>query len=178
MKLLPVCLLFGFSLHFLAPHASAQLADTSRWKINLGPEMPGALGNAENGTADGGEYVGIDYDFANGGAYVALVNDSPIADPFKELRFQIFLDSPHVIAVRVIDAEGEVAQYTLENVSPGEWTDERVLLSDPPTTRFMSSETAGNNEIDFPITSVWLIIQNSSPLQLQGKVKFRNIEVK
>lgn len=181
MKLpLPFVTFFGASLSLaFASLASAQLSDPNLWKANTGPEMPGASASLEIGSDRGKETVGLDYDFSNGGGYVAIVYSSPLPDPFKELRFQVYLDTPHNIAVRLADSEGEVFQYAIGNVSSGEWSDQRVKLSDAPTSTFMTSEqTAGNGKLDFPITSVWLIMENNQREDAQGKVKFREIEVK
>lgn len=179
MKTLLIPLLsISFSLA-LSPLAPAQLADTNRWKVNLGVEFPGATASAEAGTDDGSEYVGLEYDFSGGGNYVALVNDSPIQEPSLELRFQVYLDAPHNLAARFVDARGEVFQYTVDTVTPGEWSDQRIKLSEAPTTRFMASgQSAGDGKIIYPISSVWLIIENNPKEAPQGNVKFRKIEVK
>jgi len=176
---LPLLTLLGVSLGLaMASLASAQLSDPMLWKVNLGPEVPGAAASAENGSDDGAEFVGLDYDFSNGGGYVALTNPTLITDPIKELRFQVHIDTPHNIAVRLVDSQGEVFQYTIDNVNPGEWSDQRIKTSEASSTRFMASEETGNQKIDYPIREVWLILENNPREESQGKVKFRKVEVK
>lgn len=83
-----------------------------------GSEFPGARGAV---TATNGE-ARLDYDFSQGGAYVAAsLNLSP-RRPARLISFEVFHDAPCGVSIRFWDATGQVFQHVYSGASAtGRW---------------------------------------------------------
>jgi hypothetical protein len=168
--------LYGSCQLSAAPSLPSVWWSSDKWQFNSGSEFPGAVGAFDLQNEDGKESIAVDFDFSGGGEYVAVVNQTPIDDPFSELQFSSQSNVPTRLGVRLVDANGHVFQYALEGDVGSEWQDYRIRLDEKPQLVF-GAEGPLNESIalEFPIKGIWFTI--SAPGSQTGRLQINRVRL-
>lgn len=143
------------------------VAEGSKWMFNEGGEFkPGGKGSVEIGKDGDGPYGTLNFDFADGGLYVAAIKGVTIDEGYSELRFRLRSDRPVVGGLRLLDVTGQTHQFGLSYSNVGQWQLVRAKLNAKAPQHF-----GGKNDgiIYFPIRQIWVIAERrgqDSPGQL------------
>lgn len=164
----------------LAGEATSQPADQTplklfgekqAWRFSNGPEFPGAKGTFQM-AIDAGQRAGtIQYDFTDGGKYVAVTTDVEIPEGSAELRFKARSDKAQSLIFRIIDSEKQVHQYHRHYTSAGEWQAFRVPLNQPSTEHWHGSN---DGVLRFPTLSLVLGVEGDKA-KGSGNVLFSDV---
>jgi hypothetical protein len=167
----------GFSQHAQAKEITPPGWERkSSWRFDLGSEFPGAQGDYTTHLDGDKPVISLQYDFREGGEYVALVNEMPVEGRLEEIRFKIKLTPWTRVAVRVQDKNGVMFQFLLADLVPGEWQDCRVKLSDEPELAyFPDASSALGVPVEFPIKQTWICIQKNP--ERQGNVQLKGFKL-
>jgi sugar phosphate isomerase/epimerase len=145
------------------------------WVFSSGAEFPGARGSLDTGgPGETGPGAALNYDFTNGGVYVAMTLKLPAPLTATALGY-----STTAVAIptmlRVVDSTGQTLQYKgerpLESAEPGAWYREVIDLS------VVSMHSGGANDglVHQPITSIALIAGGEFQKGKAGVIGFDNV---
>jgi hypothetical protein len=180
-RLVPALLAIAFALTASA-HAGAEAlfdwgapALPSCWQLSRGTEFPGAGGALELTGRARDRALALDYDFREGGVYVAAVCELAEPRSFRYLRLRAVAPDAVHLRVRVRDDSGQWLQYRVE----------RPLGALDPTVPFRSTlaladaeshwSGAADGHVHGAIHAVALCVEAATP-HANGSVRFQELE--
>jgi len=148
------------------------LAEGNSWRFSGGTEFPpGALGSFSVDEEGGAAIANLEYDFTQGGLYVAGAGNVRIEEGPTEIRFKFKADTPLTVGIRLVDKTNQTHQYQFAYTDEGQWQEYRVDLAEKAGLIFGGK---GDKVLHFPITQVYFIAQKKGG-SLSGKAQFRDV---
>lgn len=137
---------------------------------------PGGRGRAEANEVDGKEAITIEYNFEEGGSYVAAYMAAHIDEGTSELRFMAKSEEPCRFIVRLKDSTGQTHQFPLGYNETGEWQTFRIDLGDHSKKTPLSFGGHNDRIIHYPISTLGLGV-NSGGAAPTGSISFASFSV-
>lgn len=145
-----------------------------KWSFSNGAEFPpGGKGSFSLADADGQPAGSLEFDFSDGGIYVAASTKTNIPEGYGEIRFDVKTAAAMALGIRLVDSTGQVHQTELPYTNAGEWQTLRVDLLRKAGIRFGG---ANDGTIHFPITGVSILV-NRRGVSEPGEVFLKNVVI-
>jgi hypothetical protein len=163
-----VALLFASGSRAADPRTYLDLFTGHQWSFLSGSEFPGARGGFSVAEEDGKKVGKLDYDFTNGGLYVAGGSAADIPAGFEEFRFRVKSDFWQKIVVRLFDSTDQCHQYEVPYADEGDWQLLRIDLTSKAALIFGGAK---DGKIHFPIQKISLAVDKTDS-STSGEVLF------
>lgn len=151
-----------------------EVASLQGWSFSNGGEFPGADGRLAWEPGQGREKrgcLGLDFDFRNGGNYVAAIWQLPAASEARAVGLWLHKIGPHRVAFRGVDSSGRTFQKQLDYTYPG-WQQIEVDLGQW-THAFGGTGEAG---VQFPMRQFAVLIENTGEAKT-GRLLIDDLEL-
>lgn len=78
----------------------------------------------------GAAIANLEYDFTQGGLYVAGAGNVRVEEGPTEIRFKFKADTPLTVGIRLVDKTNQTHQYQFAYTDEGQWQEYRVDLAE------------------------------------------------
>lgn len=150
------------------------VSEGAKWTFANGAEFPpGGKGSVTLGKDGDIAFGALNFDFTEGGGYVAALRGVLIDEGYSEIRWRLQADRPVMTGLRLIDASGQTHQYGVSYSNVGQWQLARARLGAKAPSHF-----GGKNDgvIYYPIRQIWIIAERRGQ-DAPGQLRFADFKL-
>lgn len=170
----------GLTAVFLVLAASACLAsqtvtldrfeDSSQWYFTDGGEFPGAKGSI---SCESDGRLSLNYDFTNGGQYVAAIYNGSTLPEMASFRVNLWSATDCRICYRIVDANGRIFQSDCQNLK----AKTKIALTIPLSGHWINAwGGTPTPQPVLPVKQLIIMACNASECPKMGTIYLSNLE--